>query len=216
MEADHVAAVAALATRSRSLRDGLRLGAAWGLGHTITLVVVGGAVLWSGSVVPERVAGWLELLVGIMLVGLGADVVRRMVRDRIHFHTHRHERTVHFHAHSHRGDPPPHGHSAHGHDHGLAGRALLVGLVHGLAGSAALVLLTLAAAPTPWIGVGYMILFGIGSMAGMALLSVAIAIPLRYAATALTWAYNGLTLAAGLTTTGLGIWIVVHQSRILG
>jgi ABC-type nickel/cobalt efflux system permease component RcnA len=215
LEADHVAAVATLASRSSSLRQSLRLGFAWGLGHSATLFAVGFAVLLVDGVVPVEIARWLEGLVGVMLVFLGADVIRRMLRDRVHFHSHRHGSVLHFHAHSHRegrhGVGRPHDDTAHDHQHprGLSGRALIVGLVHGLAGSAALVLLTLEAMESLWMGLAYMALFGVGSILGMAVLSCAIALPLRLAAKRATWAYNGLTAALGLFTIGLGFKILI-------
>ncbi len=209
LEADHVAAVASLATRGRSVRDIVRLGATWGLGHTLTLFAVGSAVLILGAQLPENIAAMLELAVGIMLVALGADVLRRIVRDRIHFHAHRHDGDVHLHAHSH-ADEATRAASAHDHAHrsSLSFRALLVGAMHGMAGSAALVLLTLGTLQSIWLGMLYMALFGLGSMAGMAVLSLAISVPLRFAARRLTWAYNGLSLAVGVTTIGLGATII--------
>ena len=91
IEADHVAAVASLTTRSRSLSAAANLAAAWGLGHTLMLFAVGTVVICLDSVMPERVAQYLELGVGIMLVWLGYDVLRRLIRERIHFHVHRHD-----------------------------------------------------------------------------------------------------------------------------
>ena len=82
LEADHVAAVATLATRHLSLSRALKQGAVWGLGHTLMLFVIGGAAILMDGAVPEDMAHALELLVGVMLVLLGLDVIRRMVRDR--------------------------------------------------------------------------------------------------------------------------------------
>lgn len=84
----------------------------------------------------------------------------------------------------------------------------MVGLVHGLAGSGALVLLALGAMDSVWTGLGYLTLFGAGSVAGMALFTCIIVGPLRYAARNLTWAYNGLTTAVGLGTAMLGGFMV--------
>ena len=103
-EADHLAAVATLATGQQSLRQTMRQGVAWGLGHTLTLMLFGGLVLWLGAAIPPRMAQGLEMAVGVMLVALGADVLWRLLRQRIHFR--------------------PHGRSAeprHGHAHGRAG-----------------------------------------------------------------------------------------------
>ncbi len=210
VETDHVAAVASLATRSNGLGESMRQGAAWGLGHTLTLFVFGGLVLVLDVVMPETLARGLEFAVGLMLVGLGADVLWRLGRERIHFHTHRHaDGEVHFHAHSHAGerghDPDRH---AHGHADRFPVRAMLVGLMHGMAGSAALIILTLQTVQSPWAGLAYIALFGAGSIAGMALLSVAIAVPLRLSAKGLTWLHNGLQAVVGIATVAIGAGLV--------
>ena len=205
LESDHVAAIASLTARSGSHRQAIRQGLAWGLGHAVTLFAVGSAVLIAGAVVPDKISRLLELGVGILLVVLGGDVIRRVIRDRIHYHAHRHDQAVHLHLHSHR-DEAEHARSRHAHDHpvGLPWRALMVGMVHGMAGSAALVLLVLAAIDSVWLGLLYLLLFGIGSMIGMAALTCVIAWPLRLAARRLTWAYNGMTVAVGMVTIIVG------------
>jgi ABC-type nickel/cobalt efflux system permease component RcnA len=213
LDADHVAAVATLATGTRSLGRTVAQGVAWGAGHTLTLMLFGGAVLVAGAVVPEQAARWLEMAVGVMLVLLGADALRRLRRERIHFHAHRHaDRVAHFHAHSHRGESAPHDPQRHEHAHppGFPARALIVGMVHGMAGSAALVLLSLEALRSPAWGLVYIAVFGVGSILGMALLSVAIALPLRLTSRRLGRAYQGLSATVGLATVMLGGWIVVR------
>ena len=209
LEADHVAAVASLATGTRSIRETTKLGMAWGVGHTLTLFLVGAAVLAADTVVPERVAQWLELGVGVMLAMLGIDVMCRMARRKAHFHIHEHGGTQHFHAHRHtpqgHNDETPHKHA---HPRGLPIRPLLVGLVHGLAGSAALVLLTLSTITSIWLGIAYILLFGLRSIVGMATLSCVIAVPLRFTASRLTWAWRGLTISIGAVTMVLGVSIV--------
>ena len=212
LEADHVAAVASLLTRSRGTGQALRLGLSWGLGHTLTLFAVGLVVLSVDGIVPEGFARGLEALVGVMLILLGGDVVRRMIRDRVHFHMHRHGEVAHFHAHSHAGEGR-HRESVHSHSHEslISKRSLFVGLIHGLAGSAALVLLTLESMESLAQGLLYIALFGIGSLVGMGILSCVISLPLRFAARNLTWAYNGISLALGLFTIGLGTLLVVEN-----
>jgi ABC-type nickel/cobalt efflux system permease component RcnA len=205
LEADHVAAVATLATRADSFADTIRQGTVWGIGHTITLVLFGSAVIWMDEIMPQQVALALESAVGVMLVILGFDVIRRLVRDRVHFHRHRHGNRSHFHAHSHAGENG-HDDGAHSHSHaqGFPLRALLIGLMHGMAGSAALIILTLETIHSPLQGMLYMLLFGLGSMLGMALLSAVIAIPLRHSARGLTWLHNGLQLVIGVATIMIG------------
>lgn len=213
LEADHVAAVASLATRSRSVKETTKLGVAWGMGHTVTLFAIGSTVLLMDTLVPEAVAQVLEFAVGVMLVLLGLDVLRRLIRDGIHFHVHQHngQRHVHAHGHGHRHRAPViHDMDAHRHLHRgkLPWRALFVGLVHGMAGSAALVVLTLTTIQSTWQGLLYIALFGIGSIAGMAVLSVIIALPLRFTATRVAWFYNGLSGTIGVLTVLLGSSVI--------
>lgn len=218
LEADHVAAVASLATRELSVRQAVRQGAVWGAGHTITLFLFGSIVLWVDTAIPERVAEGLELAVGIMLVILGIDVLRRLIRERVHFHVHRHaDGTRHFHAHTHaRGmrheEPAAHGHL---HPDRFPLRALGVGLMHGMAGSAALILLTLEAVRSPWTGMLYMLLFGLGSVLGMAVLSAVIAIPLRRTVRGLTGLHQALHATIGVATVALGAWVVLQTAPTL-
>jgi len=205
MEADHVAAVATLASRSRNRSDAVAQGAIWGLGHTITLFVACSVVLFVDTLIPQRVAQSLNAVVGLMLIVLGLDLLRRMRRDRVHFHVHHHdEGAVHFHAHSHVGETRPHtSHHDHGHPRRFPLRALCVGMMHGLAGSAALILLALGTVTSPGMGLIYVGLFGLGSIGGMALLSLVISVPLR-SAQRFTWLHNGLQAAVGLATIAIG------------
>ena len=211
-EADHLAAVATLATRHTSLAQAVRQGLAWGVGHTLTLMAFGGAVLLLGQAISPALGQMLESAVGVMLFVLGADVLRRLVRDRIHFHVHRHgPSTVHVHAHSHRGEGA-HAESAHRHAHATRWplRALAVGMMHGLAGSAALVVLTLQSIPSLGLGVGYIAVFGIGSIVGMASLSLIIAVPLRLSSAYLTRLHLAMTALVGAFSCVLGAWMVLE------
>jgi hypothetical protein len=217
LEADHVAAVASLVSRRQSLGHTLRQGTAWGLGHTITLLLFGSIVIFMDTVMPATLARGLEAAVGVMLLLLGADVLRRLVRDKVHFHSHRHEPgQIHFHAHSHAGESlSEHSQSSHDHEHvqhgGFPIRALLVGLMHGMAGSAAVILLALETVESSMQGVIYILVFGLGSMLGMALLSVVISIPMHLSASRLTWAHNGLQLFIGLATMGMGGFVLYEN-----
>lgn len=205
LEADHIAAVSSIAARRSSVRDIVRHGLTWGLGHTITLFVFAGTAILLGRVIPEHVAGPLETAVGIMLVGLGAHVLWRLWRDRVHFHQHRHgDGTAHLHAHSHGADPMPHQSSRHDHEHGFRWRSLLVGLMHGMAGSAAVLVLVASQFANPLAGLVYILLFGIGSMLGMGALSAVIAVPLAVSAKGLTWANRGLQAVVGIVTIAVG------------
>lgn len=221
LDADHLAAVAALATSSRSVQHAVKQGVVWGLGHTLTLFLFGSAVVVLDVVLPETLVQVLELVVGVMLVILGADVIRRMIRDRVHFHVHFHEDgTNHFHAHGHPGevqrDTRYHERShAHVHMQGFPIRALVVGVVHGMAGSGALILLTLNTVESLPLALLYMLLFGIGSISGMALLSVVIALPLRASDCCLTWVHNAVQGAIGFATVVFGA-MLVYEVGVFG
>ena len=219
LEADHVAAVSAMAVREKRRSSIVRTGAVWGLGHAITLTIFAGAALMLGVSFKAELVGWLEFLVGLMLMGLGGHILYRLVRDRVHVHMHRHERGhAHFHAHSHVGEAlEVHDPASHDHGHGpFPFKSLLVGMMHGLAGSAALLVLTASSAPTPAMALMYMALFGLGSIMGMAALSAIIAVPIALSARVLTWANRGIHLGTGLATFALGVYTVydVHFSDL--
>src|SRR5437870_610651 len=211
LEADHIAAVSSIAARRSHVADIVKHGLTWGLGHTLTLFVFAGAAILLGHAIRDSVARTTETAVGLMLVGLGTHVLWRLWRDRVHFHRHGHgDGTVHFHAHSHAGETAPHARAAHVHDHGFRWRTLLVGLMHGMAGSATLLVLAVSQASSPVVGLGYVALFGIGSMIGMGALSILIAVPLAVSARWLTWANRGLQGAVGLVTVAIGVTTIVE------
>ncbi len=223
-EADHLAAVATLATRQSSLPQALRQGLAWGIGHTLTLMALGSVVLALGKAMPPSLTTVLEGAVGVMLIGLGVDVLRRLAQDRTHFHHHRHgSGPMHVHAHVHTAAvippaiatprfsqmtfvPPGDASLAHAHTKSLPLRALAIGMMHGMAGSAALIVLSLQTVQSVPMGMLYIALFGLGSMVGMAVLSAAIAVPLRLSAGRLVMLHKGMTAAVGLLSCALGIW----------
>jgi High-affinity nickel-transport protein len=210
LEADHIAAVSSIAARRSEVGDIVRHGLTWGLGHTLTLFAFAGLAMLLGQAIPDTLARPIEGAVGVMLIGLGSHVLWRLWRDRVHFHRHGHgDGTVHFHAHSHAGETAPHTRATHVHDHGFRWRTLLVGLMHGMAGSAALLMLTVSQASSPAVGLGYVALFGVGSMIGMGLLSTMIAVPIAISARWLTWANRGLQAATGLVTIAIGLHTIV-------
>ena len=216
-EADHLAAVATFCGREHSLKQGLRLGLAWGLGHTLTLLLVAGGVGLLGWVISPQLSARFEQVVGAMLVVLGANLGLRMWRERMHFHAHSHAGgDSHFHGHAHGrvavatlSVSQPHPAQPHDHPHRMPARGLLVGMVHGLAGSAALALMASQTLPTPATQLLYIALFGLGSLLGMALLSGALAYTLGRSAARLTLLNGGFnTVVAGLSVL-LGLRLLV-------
>jgi len=204
LDADHVVAVSTIVTENRKLWRSSLIGAFWGLGHTLTLLLVGIVILIFKLAIPEKLALGFEFAAGAMLVLLGLLVARRMVRDLWHVHFHEHEGQAHLHWHSHKDAP--------GHDHvHLPMKSLLVGMVHGLAGSAALMLLILATIKSVWQGILYVLVFGLGSIGGMMLLTTAISLPFLWAAR-LEGARRAIAVLAGLTSIALGLTIMYETA----
>ena len=216
LEADHLAAVGAMAVEGRSSKRRLALrGAVWGLGHTITLFAICAAVIVMGLTLTDRMAAALEFGVGVMLVLLGLDVIRRMRAKRVHFHVHSHgDGRPHIHAHSHQDATADHASDPHHHRHptGFPLRALLVGLVHGAAGSAGLLALAVAATQEAWAAVGYVAVFGLGSILGMAALSFVAAWPLGAAERHAKWLHRGLAVGAAALAIGLGVDVMAETA----
>ena len=205
LEADHLAAVATIASRHSRPADIVKHGLTWGLGHALTLLALAGAAFLLGSAIPDGLAGKLEFAVGAMLLLLGGQVLWRLWRRRVHVHLHEHEGTRHLHLHGHQDRRE----EAHLHQHGFRWRTLAVGFMHGMAGSAALLLLAMAQVKDPLRGLAYILVFGVGSMVGMGALSAVIAVPLALSARFLTLANNGLQAVIGVCTVGLGVMTMV-------
>lgn len=228
MDPDHVIAVATIVTRERSPFAAAIIGSLWGLGHTITIAIVGGAIIVFDLVIPPRVGLAMEFSVALMLIVLGVlsltGVLRRVTAaltpgqaaaPELHAHPHTHEDYVHEHAHGH--DPGAHGHegtplSRLDRLFGRLGayqivRPIVVGLVHGLAGSAAVALLVLATIRDPVWAVGYLLLFGVGTIVGMMLITALIGLPFAYTAGRLVRAHRYLGVATGLLSVGLGLFL---------
>jgi len=207
-EPDHLTAVSTLVVEARDARRGMLLGAVWGLGHTVSLIAVGSALLVTGAVLPARTGALFELCVAAMLVVLGIRSLYVALRDGTRGPTRRHRHGSEEHVH-----PASHVH-VHVGGRALAWRPLVVGLVHGLAGSGAITALVFAKLPTLPARVVYIALFGLGSIAGMAIASgIAGASLHRLAAN--DGRRRALTVASGVISIGLGIAWAIPQLAVL-
>lgn len=217
LEADHLAAVAALGAGRTTRRAVVLRGAFWGVGHTLTLFLICGLVIFAGSSIPPTLESLLELLVGIMIVGLGTQVLVRLWQQRPHFHVHEHGPGVrHLHAHSHRHDAGPHEASRHEHTHEHLGlrKAVLVGMAHGAAGSGGLLVLT-AAAGSALGSLSYVVVFGVGSIVGMAALSFVASYPLGFLDRGATWVHNLAMGSIGCGAIAIGAWLCAESWMLL-
>lgn len=233
-DADHVIAVTTIVARQRSTRSAALIGAAWGVGHTLTILVVGGGIILFSWVIPPRVGLSMEFSVGLMLIILGLmnlTGVLQWMSDRAsdeatglaHSHPHRHGDYVHSHQHSH--DPERHPHRAdqtpvawldtHLERSGLYQlvRPLVVGVVHGLAGSAAVALLVLTTIRNPQWSIVYLLVFGLGTVAGMMLLTQLIAIPFAISSRRSLQFNRRLRIASGLLSLAFGCFLA-YQTGI--
>ncbi len=206
LDADHVAAVAALTGPRDGLQRVLANGMSWGFGHAATIGLAGAVAIALRAAVPPRLSLGFEFATGLMLIVLGFMALYGALRDRLHVHSHRHDEVTHAHLHVHAvphacGIGVPHRHP---HPIGFALRPFLVGSVHGLAGSAALALLLLSTVPTFLTGCLYLLVFGAGTTAGMMLMSLLLGAPLLFARRRDLWVSGALRAAAGLGSLGLG------------
>jgi hypothetical protein len=209
LEPDHLAAVSTLVARHRSGWRAALIGAWWGLGHTLALLVAGAALIVARGEMPPLAAEAFEFAVAVMLVALGVGSIRRAALQGPGgpLHVHRHGWLVHTHA-----AAAPHVHIG---AWTLARRPLLIGALHGLAGSGALTALVLATLPTTAARLSYLILFGMGSTLGMAALSGLLGWPLARFGTHHAVA-RGVSLVVGCSSVTLGVmWAAPIVSRIL-
>lgn len=232
-DSDHVIAVTTIVSRQRTIGSAALTGVFWGIGHSLTLLVVGGAIIFFGIVIPERLGLSLEFCVALMLVLLGALNLRLTMRSLRgsaafnvhHEHVHRHGDYVHTH---------PHGHAAETHGHAddavpparldrifgrvkwyLAIRPIVIGIVHGLAGSAAVALLVLPIIQRPMWALAYLLIFGLGTIAGMMLMTATIAVPITYSAR-FNFFHRHFGTAAGVLSVGFGLFLAYQIGFVEG
>jgi hypothetical protein len=209
LEPDHVAAVSTLVSRERGGLRAAMLGLCWGLGHTLSLLIVGAALVALRTEMPAFVSDLFECVVALMLIGLGIRAILQAARHGADgpFHLHHHGHLVHSHT----------GVSNHIHvgTWTLARRPFIVGAIHGLAGSGALTALVLTTLPTMTARITYMALFGVGSTLGMAVLSGLLGWPLARLGThhAVT---RGVPFLVGCVSLALGLfWGYSAAARLL-
>jgi ABC-type nickel/cobalt efflux system permease component RcnA len=219
-EVDHIVAVSTIVSEHRNVLRSIAVGALWGIGHTAALVSVGTVVLVLRVAIPGMVASWLEFGVALMIIGLGAGVFVRSLRKRrtFHLHRHNHDGISHVHIHFHdENTKHTHASATHSHRVSITGlRPLLVGGMHGLAGSAALTLLVLTQIQSTALGLIYLVVFGLGSIFGMLLMSALIGIPFVLTSRRLSGLHHGLQMFASVLSIVFGIWYAYHTSYVSG
>ncbi len=236
---DHVIAVTTIVSREQKIGHAAWIGVLWGLGHTLTILLVGGAIILFSVVIPPRIGLTMEFSVGLMLILLGlfnlTGIMRwitenltaaRGEKGLIHSHPHSHGDYVHTHIHGHA--PEAHGHREDETPQGWLDRTfgqlgpyqlvrpLIVGVVHGLAGSAAVALLVLTTIRNPLWAIAYLLVFGVGTIAGMMLITAAIAMPFAYTGNRFALVNRSLSVASGLVSVGFGLFLVYQTGFVDG
>ena len=229
---DHVIAVSTIVSQQRNVARAALVGAFWGLGHTLTIFIVGAGIILFNLVIPARIGLSMELAVAVMLIILGLFNVASFLRALptepsptehggiTHSHAHRHGDYIHRHAHSHEPETHPHRPD----QTPLASldrvlgrtrlyqhvRPLVIGIVHGLAGSAAVALLVLTTIRNPNWALVYLLVFGVGTIAGMMLITMSIATTFHLVTGKRENFSRRLALASGLLSLVFGL-VVAYQ-----
>jgi high-affinity nickel-transport protein len=236
---DHVIAVTTIVSNQRNGLRAALIGAFWGVGHTLTIFVVGAGIILFNLVIPARVGLSMELSVAVMLIILGLMNVAGFLRSMpagsnqnqdgaevIRSHPYSHGDDIHSQPHGHQPEVHPHPHD----DTPLAWmdrafgriglyqylRPFVVGVVHGLAGSAAVALLVLTTIRNLRWAIGYLLIFGVGTIAGMMLITMSIASAFTMAGNGRQKVSHGLALASGLLSLGFGLFVTYQICFVYG
>lgn len=236
---DHVIAVSTIVSRERFIAKAAFIGVLWGLGHTLTILAVGAAIILFGLAIPVRVGLTMEFCVGLMLILLGVlnlTGAMKWMSEKFspahppvtgeHAHLHQHDAKLHFHWHSHGQASEHHAGSLappQSLERSFAGlglyqalRPLFVGVVHGLAGSAAVALLVLSAIRDPKWAVLYLLVFGVGTIAGMMLITSIIALPFSFAGYRFAWLNRSLVTGSGMLSLAFGLFVCYQIGFVNG
>lgn len=204
LDADHVVALSTIVSHTKSLRKSSLVGLLWGVGHMFALFLVGILLLSFRLTLPDKIALSFEFLVGVVLVVLGIDVLRKISRGKIHLHEHRHGNSAHVHFHSH-SDAESHVH---------AHKSFVVGMFHGLAGSAAVILLILTTVKSMLQGLLFILVFGIGAILGMLIVSTFIMLPFMFSSK-FDKIQNSLRVIAGIVSIVFGVSIIYEIGAVI-
>ena len=219
-DADHVVAIATIVSKQRSIRNAAFIGSVWGMGHTITIFIVGSLIILFGVEIPPRVGLSMEFSVAVMLILLGVLNLTGVMQKITRYLTPAMAvRTTAFAQ-----KPLDSGRTRlerlFENSVGRFGlyqcvRPLVIGLVHGLAGSAAVALLVLSTIHDPVWATAYLLIFGSGTMIGMMCMTAAIAVPLTFAGNRFAKLSQYLGIASGMVSLCFGS-LLVYQLGFVG
>ncbi len=219
IEPDHVVAVSTIVSEYRNPFKSFWVGASWGLGHTATLFLIGIVIIAARLSIPAQMALLLEFGVGIMLVGMGVQVVYGFWKKKVHQHGHAHEESDHQHYHSHAREIEAN--QDHHVEFGigkpfLRKKSFLVGTVHGAAGSAALAWIFLATIETPLAGLAYIFMFSLGTILSMGVMTIVISLPFVASANRMPNLTMRVQLAVGALSIVFGGYWMYQKGFVEG
>lgn len=227
-EADHLVAVTAIVSEQRSIWRSSLIGALWGVGHTVALMAAGVVVILARVAIPQRVAGVLEFAPALMIILLGARILWLLLRDRRRVQVDNRRRGVgasirlgvEREPSEHRAmTPSENGRAWHKRPHDW--RPMVVGMVHGLAGSAALTLLVLTEVMNGGsrvLGLSYLLIFGIGSIGGMLMMSTLVSLPFVFTSARVTRINAPVRLISGVASVAFGLlylWTTARAAYVM-
>lgn len=234
-DADHVVAVSTIVSTQKNIFSSTLIGALWGIGHTVTVFLVGGLIIIFHIVIPPRVGLTLEFFVALALIVLGImsltgvlETLTKKLSNGSHLHLHIFSHTPHLHMHEHDTSPVP---EKSGKTIPLKSgilkrygsyqifRPLVVGLIHGLAGSAAIALLILGSIQNPIIALIYLLIFGVGTIIGMMIITTAIGLPIIFSLKKFTSINRAITVVSGLISLSFGVYLAYEigvQNELFG
>jgi hypothetical protein len=206
LDTDHLAAISTVLAERPSLLASGAVGLCWGVGHTVTLLLIGSIVLFWGVPIPAEFESIAESGVGVLLIVLGGMLALRLYRERWHVHSHHHDGEPHVHFHSHRRQDD------HGHRHWIMDsiRPFCIGMAHGVAGSAALMLMILATTTDVAAGLLSILVFGLGSISGMMVIGMTITIPVMWSRSISRRLFVGVQGLASLASVSVGVWMLIR------
>lgn len=229
-DADHVVAVSTIVARQKKLKAASIIGALWGIGHTFTVFLVGTVIILFHIVIPPRVGLTFEFTVALALILLGILNLTgflQLVMNKLtpgnqeHSHLHFHDHDPHIHIHDHERLEEHEGNHKISiknlmKEYGLFQllRPVVVGLVHGLAGSAAIALLILSTITNPQVAILYLLIFGLGTIIGMMVITTLLGMPLIFAANKFVGAHKFVTTASGILSLAFGLYLAWEISSM--
>lgn len=205
LDADHIAAVSALACGKRGRASAIGYSMQWAAGHSLTILLVGTGVYLFGQAIPDSLSAWAERLVGVVLLIIGSVVIWNIRKKDLHLHFHKHE-GLPMHAHWHQASGAGN-RTTRTHQHNHA--PLFVGTLHGVAGSAPLLaIIPFSHQQDPWFGMTYLLIFCLGVFTTMLFFGGVVELLMRRLSRHTTRFFSSVQVIVGGASIGLGAWVI--------